>query len=203
MLETLYKLVRTSGNKKLGASVAKTYTTRDSCPSTCAFLGSGCFGENFHQKFAWDRMHETGHNFTQLLDEIGALPCNSNLRINVVGDYKDPVEEIPRFSQVVRRKKLKVLNYTHHIPTEEISLAVRSASYIVNFSTESVSRANEYLDKGLNVVVALPSTLEVKKAYRWGETTIVTCPAQLRDVTCENCMLCAKDRVSKSPCTLR
>ena len=196
MTMTLYKLVKTAGNKKLGSSVYKTYTTRDSCPKTCAFLSSGCFGENFHQKFAWDKMHKAGHDFSQLMDEVAAIPTRSKLRINVVGDYKDPLDEIPQFSRVVRRKQLDVLNFTHHVPTLEIEAVVKAASYVVNFSTESLSRANEYLDRGLNAVIALPSTLEVKKAYRCGATTIVTCPAQIRDVTCENCMLCAKNRIS-------
>ena len=197
---TLYRLVTGTKQTKLG-NMPKTYTTRDSCPETCPFIRkNGCFGENFHQKYAWDAVHFSGHDFEQLLDEVAALPMRSQLRINVVGDYKDPVLDIPRYSRVVARKKLAVLNYMHHPLTSEIIGAVKSASYIVNCSTESISRARDYLDWGVNAVIALPSTLEVKKSYRWGDMVIVTCPAQLekrKKVTCENCMLCALDRVEK------
>ena len=193
---TLYKLVKTSGNKKLGASVYKTYTTRDSCPETCAFLNSGCFGENFHQKFAWDKMHKTGHDFSQLMDEVGALPTRSKLRINVVGDYKDPIKEIPAFSQAVKRKQLDVLNFTHHYPTSDLIEAVKAASYTVNFSTESYAAALMCLDKGVNAVIALPSSTQ-GKSFKLDDATVVICPAQYRDVTCENCMLCSQNRVER------
>lgn len=196
MRKVLYRLVRSSGNRKLGASVFKTYASKNSCPNTCPFKGNGCFGENFPQDMAWNKVEQVGVDLPQLIDEIQSLPMRSKLRINVVGDYANPLEDIPKFSAVVARKQLDVLNYTHHKPTPEVVAVAKAASYVVNFSGEHAGFAEWCLDNGVNAVIALPSFYK-GKFIKCGMVNVVTCPAVYREVTCENCMLCAQDRVER------
>jgi choline kinase len=144
---------------------------------------------------------ESGVDYLQLLDEVGGLPVHSSLRFNVVGDLVHHDGEISYYhlsmlDQVVRRKKLRVLMYTHHLLNWHNLQISFEVSFVINFSFERVGDAVSALDRGVNAVVVLPSDT-VEKYLRVGDVHIVVCPEQYREVTCAECMLCSQDRVSR------
>ena len=204
-----YRLVTSTGNKKLGDMV-KTYASRDTCPLTCPFIGdNGCFGENYRQKRQWDIADETGlESFDDVISGLAVQPVETKVRVNIVGDHNvDEAgnilpENIQKLSRVIKRRKLGVINFTHHTLTPENVELAKSAGFIMNFSTETVTDARKALDSGVNAVIALHSNYKGRKFINLPESNlnIVICPEQLakkRKVTCATCMLCSQDRVER------
>jgi hypothetical protein len=196
-----HRLVTAPGNSKLGG-VVKTYSTRDTCPKTCPFLKKGCFGENSYQKMQWDKVHETGMTLREVIDELGNLPLHTKTRINIVGDHLLDIfgnlctDTLAMYSQVVKRRKLEVLNYCHHVLSHQNILAAKVASFVINFSTERIDQAVYAIQSGVNAVITLPSNT-TQKVIKTPDITIMVCPTHYRNVTCEQCMLCAQDRVKR------
>lgn len=192
MSEVLYGLTVNSANKKLGGSFTSMKSSANSCPDTCPFQGSGCYGENFPMSLHWGK----GCNLPldKLTWHLGKIPTGRNIRFHEVGDYTEGMQEVKVFSGVVGRRKFNVLSYTHRLPTEFHMGVAKSANYVINFSGESAAHAEWCLDNGVNAVIALPSVFE-GKYIKYGTVNVVVCPAVYRDTTCGDCMLCAKDRV--------
>jgi hypothetical protein len=204
-----YRLFASSGNKKLGELI-KTYASRDTCNKGCPFINdNGCFGENYHQKRWWDVVDNSGsENFDEVVSGLAAQPLETKVRVNVVGDHNADEagnilpENIQKLSRVVKRRKLGVVNYTHHPLTPANVELAKSAGFIMNFSTETVTDAKKALDSGVNAVISLHSNYKGRKFLKLPESdlNVVICPEQVatkKKVTCSTCMLCSQDRVER------
>ncbi len=204
-----YHLTRVSGNKKTGPIPVST-TSSNSCPSTCAFKGNGCYAEGGPLAMHW-RAVDAGKRGTDLegfCREIRALPKGQLWRHNQAGDLPRAAEGEPGTicwnglsSIVVANQGRRGFTYTHHLPSGSNIIAVRSAidnGFTVNWSAESLEQVDEYASLGCWPIVCVLPTEQTKSCYTPGGIPVVICPAATSDdMDCARCQLCYnKDRKS-------
>ena len=193
-LNTMYGFTLKSSNGKLGTSFSTFMSAEESCPTSCPFKKKGCYGDNFPLSLHWGKVDLS---WTTIMHRLAGLPMNSNVRFHVVGDYHEGMPEVKELTRIVKRKRLNVISFTHRLPTPEHVAIVKAANYVINFSTEVLSKAKECLELGVNAVIAISSS-ETRKYYKEDGVNVVVCPAQLLErMNCEQCMLCSQDRVSR------
>lgn len=195
-----YQFTPKSSNVKTGP-IPTTMTERKSCPLTCPLRENGCYADNFPLSLHWDRVAEKGINLDALLEKIKALPKGQLWRHNVAGDFPHINGKIERqafWDFVMASGHTNPIIYSHHKLNPNNKLMFRLArnnGVNINASCESVTDAIKAIDSGINAVFV---GRENTQTHKVGDTTIVTCPAQLReDVTCSSCGLCARDRVGQ------
>lgn len=167
----MYHLSAKSRNKKLGAGVAATTTTRESCPDICPLKNAGCYADAGPLRLHWDRVTrgETGCDATGHFAEIAALKPGTALRLNQAGDLPSHNGRIdPEFiSGLIRstRHLSAVWGYTHH-PAAPFGwgdagrhnraqlIRARDNGVVINLSTDSPAAAvNARRISGLPVVM--------------------------------------------------
>lgn len=148
----------------------------------------------------WDAVPERGVSWKAFCEAIRGLPEGQLWRHNAAGD-------LPRKGSRIDRPKLEALvaandgrngfTYTHHALTRENRAAIADANlrgFTVNVSCESLEQVDN-IGLGLPTVVVLPALhkgeREPKITRTPGGLKVVSCPAQYRDTTCEECKLCA------------
>jgi hypothetical protein len=188
-------LVAISSNSKIGPMPA-TYRGRETCPTDCAFLNNGCYGDG--------RIFALAHKYVRALSidkarEIlrRAKTDAKYLRDRVVGDLVNSrglfdMNYVRGIARLAREHGLTVFGYTHawRILTREDAAAIRATGYVMNASCETVQDVRHAISLGMPSVITNDKIVEgaTVAGYR-----VITCPAQIRDnVTCATCGLCAK-----------
>lgn len=197
-----YSFVANSHNKKTGA-MPVTSTSMDSCPLSCA-LYADCYGKSGHTRIHWNKLEKTGIDYNDLLNLINALKKKSQIRFNVIGDiaHLDGVidaTKLIKLSNIVKNRMLDMILYTHHSIDNTLNVSALKLAFEkglhVNISCETIEKAKQALNYGLNAVLVVPiGTLEKHKKIN--DIHLVRCPAEYKpQIQCVNCMLCSKNRV--------
>lgn len=198
-------LVKKSTNKKTGPIPVST-TSSDSCPSTCPWLGDGCYADGGPLKVHWRALDEKrrGIEFKEFCEEVSNLPEGQLWRHNQAGDLPH------RHGRINRSKLAKLIlansdkrgfTYTHHIVEGESASAVSNRSaialanlngFVINLSANSIEHADKLVKLSIGPVTTVVPEDQVKNMTTPNGVKVVICPAVTKDnVTCMTCKLCA------------
>lgn len=84
--------IETSDNRKLGP-VSATYASQESCPSSCPWIGKGCYAEHCPLSFTTRRLNRSAVRDAVRIAEsearaIDGLTGDRLLRLHIVGDAR-------------------------------------------------------------------------------------------------------------------
>ncbi len=192
-------LVMHSRNEKVG-DVAATYAPiSQTCPESCPLKGNGCYAQSGNVGFAVNRLERQldGANGDtvavlegdEIADASRHAPPGHPLRIHVSGDSITPFRAAQQ-ARGAARWPGPVWSYTHAWGS------VPRASWgrvSVLASCETLAGAQLAMALGYAVALVVPSHPENGRAERRDGVKLIPCPAQTRDVTCEDCRLCWDD----------
>ena len=200
-----FSFVAASGNAKTGP-IPVTMTDKNSCPSNCGLLGSGCYANLGMVGMHWRRLDNAGLTLQALAEKIRSIPRGQLWRHNVAGD-------IPQQSSGVicadtlqtlteANKGRKGFTYTHNRVLGSDTLATENQKLIkqanirgftVNLSADTLAEADAMMRLNIGpVVTLLPDDATDKVSYTPAGNAIVICPAVSVDgMTCAQCKLCA------------
>lgn len=196
-----FHLSRASGNKKTG-QIPVTTTSRNTCHG-CPFDGNGCYAQSGPLALHWRKVStgERGVRWRHHLADLATLPVGSPLRLNQAGDLVNTAGRISRryltaLSRVVKDRALKAWTYSHHDPAKGENAALirraQASGLTINVSTETEQAADRAVAAGLPAVLACPSTETRNTWHTPAGNVVLVCPAQRRDTSCSDCMLCHK-----------
>jgi hypothetical protein len=206
-----FRLTAESGNAKTGP-IPVVSRGSNSCPTTCPFMNSGCYGENSWLAKDWRLLTEgvRGYKAAELFDKIKDLRPNlvknprRLARINVVGDLATlangtiDVRFEARLWKAFISQGFRPFGYSHHTDLDGIvrlNKALGGAG-IVNASCESGEQADRAIALGI------PATIVVSEPVPPNATTpaghpIRNCPAAVDLVaSCADCGVCARERLT-------
>lgn len=186
-------------NKKTG-KIPVTVSSMKTCPSTCPFIGAGCYADIGPLAIWWRKVTDSvvGLTWDKFCEKIAELPAGTVWRHNQAGDLPGVGTKIDRsaLQQLVRANRgRRGFTYTHKPLTVKNSSAIRSANrrgFTVNLSANNLAHADTLYDSGIGpVTVVLPSDQTTNTTTPQGRKVVV-CPATQRDdITCKSCKLCA------------
>jgi hypothetical protein len=185
------------GNTKTGT--ASTYRpVGATCPSTCPYLGKGCYAEH-----GLVTIHERRAPKTSLASVvsaaiaiIAAVKCDALARLHVSGDfyvdgrldetYLTELIEVSETIQGLTNTSLLAWTYTHAPPEEMDGWRERlhAAGVVVLYS--------DRVEPGGAVIWPFRSFRTLQDLFPL--LTLVRCPAQLTGTTCRECRLCPEAR---------
>jgi len=188
-----FKFVSKSSNIKTGP-MPVVYSSRQTCPDSCAHKGAGCYAENGPISIQWRKVDQTGIDLEQLCESIRTIPIGSLWRYGVAGDLPGQGETLDRqaLDKLVRANRgRRGFTYTHKLTDLDAIRDATARGFTVNVSADSVALADHYYAQDLPVTVVVPRDAP-EVTYTPEGVRIVVCPAQTRqDVTCQICGLCA------------
>lgn len=189
-----FQLSRVSTNRKTGPIPVST-TSRESCPSTCALLGAGCYAENFPLGSHWDRVGRIGMSSGEFLKRIRQLPKGQLWRHNQAGDLPHTdgnIDEGFLHALVVANRRKDGFTYTHHLMNDHNRTMVQRSNdegFTINVSADNVTQAVDLFKSGLPTVAVLPKNAPNEQIC--SGVKVVACPAEKTDrIQCSNCALC-------------
>jgi len=186
--------VTDSQNTKTGKVRLATYRTQDTCPDSCIFMGSGCYGENnANRLFGFASNGDDGLDILAM--KIGMLRPGHMVRLNVVGDYLmedgTPDTEYIAVTNTIP-SWADVLTYTHAWRT--LTPGLFEDHVRPNASCNTIADVRDALAAGWKAVVVDPDggipgmTIDGEKA--------VSCPFETHGRQCIDCGLCARGKRS-------
>jgi len=190
-----------SGNRKVGPIPVST-TEEASCPNECPLKGTDCYARFGPLGMHWKKVREgmRGDNWTAFCNRVRQFAINQVWRHNQAGDLpqrKDGKIHKSKLMQLIRAAKHTMgWTYTHYDPMDShnrecIEQANKSGNFTINLSADSLTQADEYVKLGIApVTVVLPENSKVRGNVTPGGLPIVTCPAQISELTCAECKLC-------------
>jgi hypothetical protein len=189
----MYKFVRVSQNSKTGP-MPVVYSSRTTCPDSCAHKGAGCYAESGPISIQWRKVESNGIDLDQLCDKIRTIPRGSLWRYGVAGDLPGQGDSLNReeLGKIVRANRgRRGFTYTHKLADLDAIREATANGFVVNVSADSVALADHYYAQDLPVTVVVPRDAP-EVTYTPEGVRVVVCPAQTRDdVTCQSCGLCA------------
>lgn len=203
-MTTAHLTVR-SRNTKTGPIPVST-SHKSSCPSTCPFIGAGCYAEAGPLALFWSKVNNgsTGTDWNTFCDSVAALPEGQLWRHNQAGD-------LPGMNTSIDAEKLALLvranggkrgfTFTHKPVSPAYggnADAIRDANtagFTINLSADNLHHADELAALGIApVVVVLPHDVDGAATHTLKTPegrTVSVCPATYReDTTCQTCELC-------------
>lgn len=199
-----------------GGGMSATYVAQQSCPTTCALYGAGCYGEHGRVQFTTNRINASAAaaaagplELAQLeAAAIDRLSGWSKLRAHVVGDCAT-VEAAGTVGAAMvrheRRRGRHAWTYTHGWP-EVPAAAWGGARVLASCDTpadlEPARRAG-YVGRALIIPPTGPQAFSGPHRLR-----VIPCPAQFRrpdgtrHSTCDRCTLCADLAAGRHPGTV-
>lgn len=205
MERKIFFIVPHSGNGKTG-QVFQTYSSRSTCPASCPFKGAGCYAENFRCLANWKKCD--GPTAAGLEDLAAALHAarrttaapGAIVRHNVAGDMAIAGSDfldarlVAGLTKVYAAAGAAAYTYTHCAAVERnfrIAEKAVAGGFCINFSCESMKKADKVMGRGLPAVLAC-SSFEKLPAHTPAGRRIIPCPAQAKGAHCSNCRLCAR-----------
>lgn len=196
MRHVLAKAITTTGNSKLGP-ISTTYVSQSSCPNSCAFIdGGGCYAERGPTAIHARRLGrgtelEAALAEAQAIDEMITV-VGRPLRLHTVGDCS--TDEAAQIVAAAARRYMDrgggvVWTYTHAWRT------VKRKSWGDVSVLASCETPQDVKDAKRRGYVAALVVNEHKQRRRWlnNGLSILPCPSQTGDVTCNDCRLCGKE----------
>lgn len=192
-----------SSNQKTGP-IPVSVTTREACPSDCAFRGNGCYAEYGPLSLHWRSVTagDAGMGWDMFCDAVATLPPMQLWRHNQAGD-------LPGDGKLIDRTALEQLldanqgkrgfTYTHYRPDNDNNRdAVAMANlrgFTINLSANTLEEADKFVDLGIAPVVTVLPREQLQNTTTPAGRTVVVCPAVTReDVNCATCQLCSRQR---------
>ncbi|MDH7796367.1 MULTISPECIES: hypothetical protein [unclassified Beijerinckia] len=205
-----FVMTAVSRNKKTGPIPVVT-SSRDTCPTSCAFLNNGCYAEHGPLRLHWDKVSNGEAvnllSFDQLLAAIRKLPRDQVWRYGQAGDLPNNHDQIRALAKANGGRKAIV--YTHH-RFYGVFNEIRSLGFNVNLSANDINEADELVKTGLPVVTVVDESFskrpdESLRAFRDriggrlsfgtpGGNRVALCPASYLDTNCMLCRACAFPR---------
>ena len=189
----MFKFVRVSQNAKTGP-MPVVYSSRQTCPDSCAHKGAGCYAETGPIAWQWRKVDQNGVDLDALCESIRTIPRGSLWRYGVAGDLPGSGDSLDRdaLDRIVRANKgRRGFTYTHKLSDLDAIREATKQGFTVNVSADSVALADHYYLQGLPVTLVIPRDAP-EVTYTPEGVRVVVCPAQTRqDVTCQSCGLCA------------
>ena len=189
----MFKFVRVSQNSKTGP-MPVVYSSRQTCPDSCAHKGAGCYAEVGPISWQWRKVDQTGIDLEQLCQQIRTIPIGSLWRYGVAGDLPGTGDTLDRVAldKLVRANRgRRGFTYTHKLGDIDAIRDAIARGFVVNVSADSIEQADYYYAQDLPVTVVVPREAPEITFTREG-VRVVVCPAQTRaDVNCQSCGLCA------------
>lgn len=210
-----------SRNRKTGPIPVST-SEPGTCPPSCALYDRGCYALYGKLSASWRKTGERGLPWDAFLEEIASLPDGQLWRHNQAGDLAGDGDAIDgrALDELVKANTGKSgFTFTHkpmlatpmvtpfrrevmkdiatHPPAliRENRKHVRranAAGFTVNLSADSIEHADALAAlKIAPVTVVVPEDAPRRIDTPNGNLVIV-CPAQMGDMTCATCALCAK-----------
>ena len=186
-----------TANRKLG-NMAVTYASQVSCPSDCAWRRNGCYAESGPVSWAvTTKLNRAKHNAYQTAQlearGIDSLPGDKPLRVHVVGDCttdRNAQTVSAAADRYTNRMGFGAYTYTHAWDRVERD-SWGGMSVLASCEThDQVERAHARGYAAAIVVSEHTSArAEDHAGYRY-----IPCPQQTKDVTCDQCGLCQKDK---------
>lgn len=196
-----FHLTPKSANSKTGP-IPVTTSSKATCPSSCPFLGSGCYAESGPLAIHGREVSggRRGDPLPDFLEKVRALPDGQLWRHNQTGDLVANQGKLSRTFMrgiVAANANKRGFTYTHHkIDLGENLKLLRYANrsgFTVNISTETEAAADHAISQGLPAVLTVASS-EARNAWRTpAGNQVLVCPAQRSATrTCSTCALCHK-----------
>jgi hypothetical protein len=191
-------VVRTCGNRKVGAHTVTTSRDRSSCPTDCG-MWAECYGTNPTQS-GGNLFDNVASAPTDGPDLVAAVLRHSTraVRFNVVGDFlasgRVDREYIARCNDAARASSVPVWSYTHAWPEhpDRESVTPDLFAFTVRASCESPDQVSKAHAAGWAAVIAVDSATDPIINTDIDGRRVVLCPAQRHTrVTCESCGRCA------------
>ena len=193
----LFHITLKSSNAKTGPIPVST-SSAETCPPSCGMF-SACYAKSGPLAIHWQTVNRgnRGMSFGSFCASIAALPIGQLWRHNQAGD-------LPGIGDSIDSRKLSTLvnanrgkhgfTYTHKPTTAANLAAIRHANangFTVNLSCDSIAEIDRKRKHRLPMVCVLPGNTVAKSQKTPKGKLVVTCPATLRNTTCEQCGLCA------------
>ena len=188
-----------SSNTKTGKIPVST-TEKNSCPSTCSLKDNGCYAEDYHLNFHWQKVSDKtrGSDWNTFCTAVSKFKPGQLWRHNQAGDLpgeNNLIDGKKMYSLIEANKGKKGFTYTHYPLTGSNAMIVKDSNlkgFTINASTENIAAADIAYNAGFPSTVVLIGTHNHKFTTPAGNT-IVVCPAQLKDdISCSTCALCQK-----------
>lgn len=197
-------VVAVSENRKTGP-VSATWASQSTCPSSCPFMGDGCYAETGPSGTVTRRLNRSKVRSVVRLaqeeaDGIDSLPADRDLRLHVVGDctteaateivaeacrrYLDRHDH--RVSQGMAESGAMVWGYTH--AWRDVPAAAWGVVSILA-SVERPADARAAMEAGYAVAIVVAEH-PFEKTYSHHGITVIPCPYETRGVQCVDCRLC-------------
>jgi hypothetical protein len=214
----LYHLTPISSNVKTGP-IAVSTTSRDSCPKTCPFMGSGCYAEAGPMVMHWNTLDTPkgqerpnsskkgrGVDLDTFTAQLRTLPRRSSFRHNQAGDLAHTdglinTEHVFSITAACKARNLNAFTYTHHDTghkwNRDAIATMNASGFTVNLSTETLEGADKAAALNIGPVCVTLTEDQAPEGTKTLQTPagrpVTVCPAQTVDgMTCAQCMLCAK-----------
>lgn len=195
--------IKNSRNSKIGKIDATYAPINKTCPSSCKLKDSICYGQISYVGMWNKRIESKSENQSKLdlANEEADLIIKSSfdeskskyLRLHVSGDSTTirGTKKLAKAAEYwIKNSKEYVYTYTHAWKNVNRS---NWGKISVLASVESVNEISKARLAGYAPSVVVPKH-HGKKAYLSSDkvTTLIPCPAQTSNVTCEQCKLCMK-----------
>lgn len=194
-----YAMTTQSSNRKTGA-IPVSYSSAETCPDACPLKGNGCYAEHGPGAIHWRKVTEgsRGVPFAEFLEQVRRLPRNQLWRFNVAGDLPgvgDHLDPTLLLQLVAANRGRRGFTYTHKPMsslTARISVQLANENgFTVNLSADNLHEADELKALDIAPVVVVLPTDAPDTLLTPGGNKVVACPAETRDVSCEQCRACA------------
>ncbi len=211
-----FNLTLDSSNSKLG-HIPVSMSNSSTCPNSCPLKTNGCYAKLGPISWIWKgldngklnrqgKSYEFGKTWKEFVQAIKDLPRNKFWRHNQVGDLVGNDDKIDKeaLNELTEANKGKQgFTYTHYpvienkhaVHNQEAIKQANDNGFTINLSANSLSHADKL--KALNIapiVAILPSDFEGDKGLTPNGNRFIVCPNQTKDLTCDKCQLCNKNR---------
>jgi hypothetical protein len=187
-----------SWNRKTGP-IPCSYTHRNTCPTACPLMYSGCYAELGPASLHW-RKTGTPHALTlaQFCASVRSIPRNHLWRHNVAGDLPGEGDalDIAALEQITAANVgRRGFTFTHKpLRSRAERNAIKYANedgFTVNLSADTPAEADELAALEIAPVVMVapkdaPNTWTTPEGR-----TVTRCPAEYKNTTCWQCERCA------------
>ena len=192
--------VESSHNVKVGR-VSATYVSQESCPTSCAFKGSGCYAESGATAFTTRRLNRA----SALIDltpetiadsearEIRKLTGKLPLRVHVVGDCQtDESARTVSAAMAEHRAKHGQMAWTYTHAWRNVKRESWGDESVLA-SCETPDDVRDATERGYATCIVVDEHVS-RKVYDMGGIKVLPCPQEGSEgkVTCASCGLCAR-----------
>jgi hypothetical protein len=192
-------LTLNSSNAKLGGAATTYAPIVNSCPTSCPFMGSGCYGQNGPVAIHGSRLESQLRGLSadtvamleaaEIRDGAAMLAKRRQtmpLRLHTFGDCRTTFAA-STVASAAKSWPGAVWTYTHawrDVPRG----AWGSVSVLA--SCEGAEDAREALAVGYAAAIVVEEHPADGRAWTAGDIRVVPCPEQMRGRTCAECRLC-------------